>query len=191
VTSPLDARPVVVAIAGPNGAGKTTFFASHLQPAGLRFVNADEIGRELSVGVYEAAEAAAHIRQTLLDQRESFVFETVFSDPVGDKMAFLKRAEAAGYTVVLCFVGIDGPVRSEERVAMRVAQGGHDVPTEKLRGRFPRTMKNLREAIRELPHVLVFDNGDLARPFRRVAVFERGKLVEKHPPLPRWLPRGR
>ena len=107
MTSPLDARPVVVAIAGPNGAGKTTFFGSHLQPAGLRFVNADEIGRELSVGVYEAAEAAAHIRQTLLDQRESFVFETVFSDPVGDKMAFLKRAEAAGYTVVLCFVGID------------------------------------------------------------------------------------
>jgi predicted ABC-type ATPase len=182
---------VVVAIAGPNGAGKTTFFGAHLQPAGLRFVNADEIGRELSVGVYEAAEVAGHIRQTLLDQRESFVFETVFSDPVGDKLAFLKRAEKVGYTVVLCFVGIDGPGRSEERVAMRVAQGGHDVPTAKLRGRFPRTMKNLREAIRELPHVFVFDNGDLARPFREVAVFERGKLLEKHPPLPRWLPRGR
>ena len=165
MTSALDARPVVVALAGPNGAGKTTFFGAHLQPAGLRFVNADEIGRELSLGVYEAAEAAGRIRTALLEQRESFVFETVFSDPVGDTLAFLKRAEKAGYTVVLCFVGIDG--------------------------RFPRTMKNLRGAIRELPHVLVFDNGDLARPFRRVAVFERGKLVEKHPPLPRWLPRGR
>jgi hypothetical protein len=107
--SPLDARPVVVASAGPNGAGKTTFFGAHLQPAGLRFVNADEIGRELSVGVYEAAEAASHIRQALLDQRESFVF----------------------------------------------------------------------------------DNGDLARPFRKVAVYERGKVLEKHPPWPRWLPRGR
>jgi predicted ABC-type ATPase len=182
---------VVVAIAGPNGAGKTTFFGAHLQPAGLRFVNADEIGRELSVGVYEAAEAAGHIRQALLDQRESFVFETVFSDPVGDKLAFLKRAEKAGYTVVLCFVGIDSPERSEERVAMRVAQGGHDVPAGKLRARYPRTMKNLREAIRELPHVLVFDNGDLARPFRQVAVYARGKVVEKHPPWPRWLPRVR
>jgi len=38
---PLDQRPIVVAVAGPNGAGKTTFYHAHLQPAGLRFVNAD------------------------------------------------------------------------------------------------------------------------------------------------------
>ncbi len=177
-----------MAVAGPNGAGKSTFFAAHLQPAGLRFVNADDIGRELGVGAYEAAEAAAHIRLALLEQRESFVFETVFSDPVGDKLAFLLQAERKGYTVILCFVGLDGPDQSEERVTMRVLQGGHDVPTSKLRERYPRTMENLRQAIRELPHVLVFDNGDLARPFRKVAVFERGRAVERHLPLPRWLP---
>jgi hypothetical protein len=39
--------------------------------------------------------------------------------------------------------------------------------------------------------VLVFDNSDMRRPFRKVAVFERGTLVEKHAPLPRWLPRQR
>ena len=188
MTSPFDARPIVVAVAGPNGAGKSTFHAAHLQPAGLRFVNADEVGRELGVGAYEAAEAAARIRLALLEQRESFVFETVFSDPVGDELAFLLRAEKAGYAVVLCFVGLEGPEQSEERVAMRVLQGGHDVPTEKLRERYPRTMGNLRKAIRELPHVLVFDNGDLARPFRKVAAFERGRTVERHPPLPRWMP---
>jgi len=191
VTSPFDARPIVVAIAGPNGAGKTTFYGAHLQPAGLRFLNADEIGREFMVSPYDAAELAGQIRETLVEQRTSFVFETVFSDPVGDKLAFLRRAEAKGYTVVLCFIGLDGPERSEERVAMRVLQGGHDVPAEKLKARFPRTMKNLSGAIRELPHVLVFDNGDLGRPFRKVAVFERGKMIERHAPLPRWLPRGR
>lgn len=191
MTSPFDARPIVVAIAGPNGAGKTTFFGAHLQPAGLRFLNADEIGREFQVKAYEAAELARHLRDTLVEQRTSFVFETVFSDPVGDKLAFLRRAETKGYTVVLCFVGLDGPERSEERVAMRVLQGGHDVPTEKLWERYPRTLKNLAGAIRDLPHVLVFDNADLGRPFRKVAVFERGKMVERHAPLPRWLPRGR
>jgi predicted ABC-type ATPase len=191
VKSPFDGRPIVVAVAGPNGAGKTTFHEAHLQPAGLRFVNADELARELEVGAGEAAELAGRLRQTLLEQRESFVFETVFSDPVGDKLGFLKGAEAQGYAVVLCFVGLDGPAASEERVAMRVLQGGHDVPAEKLRERYPRTLKNLASAIRELPHVLVFDNGDLRRPFRKVAVFERGKLVEKGTPLPRWLPRGR
>jgi uridine kinase len=30
--APLDARPVIVAIAGPNGAGKTTFYQAHHEP---------------------------------------------------------------------------------------------------------------------------------------------------------------
>ena len=190
MTSPLDARPVVVAVAGPNGAGKTTFCESHLLPAGLRVVNADDLARELAIGPYEAAEVAGRIRETLVEQGESFVFETVFSDPVGDKVAFLKRAAARGYGVVVCFVGLDGPEASGERVAMRVMQGGHDVPQEKLEERYPRTLRNLGRAIRELPHVLVFDNGDLARPFRKVAVYEGGREVEVVPPRPRWLTRA-
>jgi hypothetical protein len=52
----------------------------------------------------------------------------------------------------------------DERVAMRVLQCGHDVPTEKVLARFPRTLANLARAIRELPHVLVFDNTDLVHP---------------------------
>jgi predicted ABC-type ATPase len=191
VTSHFDARPVVVAIAGPNGAGKTTFYEAHLQTAGLRFVNADDLARELEVDAYEAAEVAGRLRETLLAQGESFVFETVFSDPVGDKIAFLERAGARGYTVVLCFIGIDGPEVSEERVAMRVLQGGHDVPLKKLKERYPRTLGNLGRAIRGVPHVLVFDNSDLDRPFRMVARFEEGTMVEKHAPVPRWVPRGR
>ncbi|HET8733949.1 MAG TPA: zeta toxin family protein [Anaeromyxobacteraceae bacterium] len=188
--SPLDARPVVVAVAGPNGAGKTTFCESHLLPAGLRLVNADDLARELAIGPYEAAEVASRLRETLLEQGESFVFETVFSDPVGEKVAFLKRAVARGYAVVLCFVGVDGPEVSEERVAMRVLQGGHDVPSAKLAERFPRTLRNLGRAIRELPYVQVFDNGDLARPFRKVAVYRGGKEIEVATPRPRWLVRA-
>jgi predicted ABC-type ATPase len=191
VTSPFDARPIVVAIAGPNGAGKTTFYEAHLQPAGLRFVNADDLARELELDAYEAAEVASSLRETLLEQGESFVFETVFSDPVGDKLGFLKRARARGYTVVLCFIGIDGPEVSEERVAMRVLQGGHGVPSRKLKERFPRTLENLARAAREIPLVLVFDNSDLGRPFRKVAQFDQGTMVERYAPVPRWVPRGR
>ncbi len=191
MTSPFDARPIVVAVAGPNGAGKSTFYEAHLRPAGLRFVNADELARELGVDAYQAGEVAGQLRRALVEQGESFVFETVFSDPVGDKLEFLKLAERKGYAVVLVFVGLEGPDLSEERVAMRVLQGGHDVPTGKLRARYPRTMANLSMAIKELAHVLVFDNSDMSRPFRKVAAFERGKLTEKHAPLPRWLPRDR
>ncbi len=188
---PFDARPIVVAIAGPNGAGKTTFYEAHLAPGGLRFVNADDLARELGVDAYAAAEVARQLRQALVEEGESFVFETVLSDPEGEKVAFLRAAEARGYTVVLCFIGLEGAELSEERVAMRVLQGGHDVPTEKLQSRYPRTLRNLARAIRDLPHVWVFDNSDLGRPFRKVAVFARGELVEKHEPLPAWVPGGR
>ena len=184
---PLDPRPVVLAIAGPNGAGKTTFYFSHLQTAGLRFVNAGILARELKADPYSAARVADALRRQLLAQRESFVFETVFSDPVGDKLAFLEEAAAAGYRTILCFIGIADPEVSEQRVAMRVSQGGHDVPTAKLHQRFPRTLANLQMAIRRLPQVWIFDNDDLRAPFRLVAVFEDGVLMRVNRPVPAWL----
>jgi predicted ABC-type ATPase len=107
------------------------------------------------------------LRTELVAQRESFIFETVFSDPVRDKLGFLQHAAQSGYAVVLCFIGIADAVMSEQRVAMRVSQGGHDVPNGKLIARYPRTLANLAAAIHELPCVLVFDNCDLRDPFRQ------------------------
>jgi predicted ABC-type ATPase len=145
VDLPQDRRPIIVALAGANGAGKSTFYHAHLEAAGLRFVNADVLSRELKIGPYEAAKMADSLRRELVKQRESFVF-----DPVGDKVAFLKDAATAGYTVILCFIGISSPEVSEQRVAMRVSQGGHDVPTDKLETRYPRILANLRNALREV-----------------------------------------
>ncbi len=183
----LDQRPVVVALAGPNGAGKSTFFGAHLQASGLRLVNADVLARELGIDPYQAAKMAGALRERLIEQRESFVFETVFSDPVGDKIGFLQKASAAGYNVILCFIGIASPATSEQRVAMRATQGGHDVPTDKLAARFPRTLENLKKSIPVLPHILVFDNEDLADPYRQIAIFQQGETTLLAKSLPDWM----
>jgi predicted ABC-type ATPase len=180
-------RPIVVAIAGPNGAGKTTFRHVHLASAGLRFVNADAMAAELAVGPYEAARLADALRRALVEREESFVFETVFSEPVGDKVAFLEEAAGRGYVVVLCYIGLSAADQSVERVAMRVTQGGHDVPDDKLQTRFSRTLINLRAAITRLPHVLIYDNSDLSAPYRQVAVFDHGQRRHLHEPIPEWL----
>jgi predicted ABC-type ATPase len=183
----LDQRPILIAVAGPNGAGKTTFYHAHIAPAALRYVAADDFAGELNLDPYAAAKLADVLRRRLVQQKESFAFETVFSDPVGDKLGFLKEAAAAGYTVVLCFIGLMNSEQSEERVAMRVSQGGHDVPTDKLKSRFPRTIANLQAAIRVLPIVHVYDNSDLRRPFREIAIFNNGKFVKKSKSIPSWL----
>ena len=110
----LDRRPILVALAGPNGAGKTTFYRSFLASSGLHFVNADVIAQQLDIDAYRAAQLAGAFRRQLVEHRISFVFETVLSDPVGDKLGFLKDAEALGYTVVLLFIGIGSPELSDE-----------------------------------------------------------------------------
>jgi predicted ABC-type ATPase len=187
MTGILERRPIVIAIAGPNGAGKTTLYRSHLEPSGLRFVNADDLANRLQIDAYRAAEAADAIRRMLVDSGESFIFETVFSDPVGDKLEFLKDAERRGYTVVLFFVGIDSPATSDERVSIRVAKGGHDVPREKLASRYKRVMENLRSALVELSNVRVYDNSDMHAPHRLVAIRESGGQIQLYKPVPRWL----
>ncbi len=171
----LEARPIVVAIAGSNGAGKTTFFQAHLAETGLRYINADELASELKLGAYEAAEFADALRRSLVERGESFIFETVFSDPVGAKIQFLDDASQRGFQVALIFIRLDEIETSKQRVSMRVLKGGHDVPDEKLEQRFQRTLTKLDRAIKTLPLVFVFDNSDLAHPFRLEAVYGDGE----------------
>ena len=59
-------------------------------------------------------------RAQLLADGESFVTETVFSDPVGAKLQFLRDAIAANYRVTLYYVGISSAQLSEARVSQRV-----------------------------------------------------------------------
>lgn len=175
----LDKRPLIIALAGSNGAGKSTFYDSYLADGGLRFVNADELSASLGMLPYDAAELAASLKRELVSQRESFIFETVFSDPVGEKVDQLALYEGLGYTVVLIFIRIESPEESIKRVVMRACQGGHDVPDEKLRARFARTQANLHRAIQRLPHVIVYNNEDLSNPYQFVAYYKNGQKIER------------
>ena len=183
----LNQRPIIVGIAGPNGAGKSSFFHIYLAEAALPFVNADVLAESLSLDAYTASRLADQLRRQFLERRESFVFETVFSDPVGDKLEFLKTAEKAGYAVLLIFIGISGFELSGDRVAIRVSQGGHDVPEEKLRERYPRILSNLKRALVEISNVWVYDHSDLEMGYQLVATRENGKEVKLHGPVPAWL----
>jgi predicted ABC-type ATPase len=177
----LDRRPIVISLAGSNGAGKSTFYESFLAEAGLRFINADVLSSGLGVTAYEAAELATSIRALLVAQRESFVFETVLSDPVGEKVDQLASYAELGYTVVLIFIRINSPEESIRRVAMRASQGGHNVPDDKLLARFARTQANLERAIRTLPYVIVYSNQDLAKPYQLVDFYENGQSMLDKP----------
>jgi predicted ABC-type ATPase len=192
-------EPFLLMIAGPNGAGKTTL-TRWLRDRDIEFgqyINPDDIARQLE-GSYAERTAEAQVvadqrRDACIEAMRSFSFETVMSHP--SKLDVLVRARRAGFFVQLFFVGIDDPQTCIERVALRVAQDGHDVPADKIVSRWTRTMGQLSQAIRLSNRAFVFDNsvtGVTATGPRLVfqwgyeQVGPRGEF-EHFPPVPPWL----
>lgn len=153
-------KPLLVIIAGPNGAGKSTLYAANPEYSALPFVNADLIARARFEEVGEAEslaaqkEAQAQISLYLQDQ-ESFCFETVFSHE--SKIQLIRKAQLFGYEVELCIVSNDHVTTNIARVKQRAAQGGHDVPTSKIKSRWARTHTNLQKAIELADRFRIFD----------------------------------
>ena len=183
------AGPWLIVLAGPNGAGKSTFYELFLEGLPVPFINADRIARSVfgdrSGVAYEAAQLAEAERRRLVAERRSFVMETVFSDPAGDKVEFLQQARRAGFFVVLAYIGLDSPALAAARVAHRVRNGGHDVPQERISSRFGRSLANLRKALRTVDHVYLYDNS--GAPYVRVAELARGRLLWRAARRPPWL----
>lgn len=184
------ADPVLHLVAGPNGAGKTTFYQRVLEPVThLEFVNAHVIAADRLPDAqaehgYEAAELAEAERRRRIAARESFVSETVFSHP--SKVTLLSDAREASFLVTLHIVLIPEEL-AVARVSDRVAHGGHTVPEDKIRGRFQRLWTHLAEAIAFVDEAHVYDNTSAARPFRLLASFRDGHLVNA-PAWPSWTP---
>ncbi len=144
----------VVIIAGPNGAGKTTFAREFLpNEAGCPiFVNADLIAAGLSPFQPEAA--AFHAGRVVLEEiarhaaeGRSFAFETTLSGRTYARMISTWRA--SDFTVKLIFLALAMPEEAIARVAMRVAQGGHDVPPDTIRRRFASGLRNFLDVYRQ------------------------------------------
>lgn len=180
-------KPLLALLAGPNGAGKSTYYETFLSDPSLPFLNADVLAAESGLDSFEAARVLDARRARMIEAKEGFVTETVFSDPHGAKLDMLRAAVEAGFDVRLIFIGLESADLSARRVAQRVAHGGHDVPAEKIAARFQRTLDNLRAAIAVLPDVVVIDNTSASEPYRLLARFQNGVLVERGPGrMPAW-----
>jgi predicted ABC-type ATPase len=182
--------PVLHLVVGPNGAGKSLLCERVIEPTThLPFVNADVIAArrwpdDPERNAYEAARLAAEERDGLIASRCSFIAETVFSHE--SKLDLVRSARSAGYLVTLHVVMVSEAL-AVARVALRVEHGGHAVPEEKIRGRYQRLWPLVADAIGIVDDVTVYDNSAAARPYRVVARFERGALVEA-PTWPAWAP---
>ena len=183
-------KPTVFLIVGPNGAGKSTMYNSIIRPKiGAPFINADLIQKhELRDPSFEASitarDMAIERRAEFVKEGKSFVFETVFSHPT--KLAEVGDFKAAGFNVVLYHIGLKDADLSVERVAQRVRKGGHDVPEDRIRGRFVRNQPLIKEAALLADRAFIYDNSVQGRALKLGVELEKGKVVSIGENLPKW-----
>lgn len=105
---------------------------------------------------YLAATLAEAVRQELLEEGQTFTFETVMSHR--SKIDFMRAARARGYRVYLYFVATDDPAINIDRVHRRVLQGGHPVADDKVIDRYHKSISLMTEACEVAHRAYIFDN---------------------------------
>ena len=162
----------------------------HQWMQGCTYVNPDLIARDIfgdwnaPTAVLQAANHAQALREACLQARTSLAFETVLSAP--DKLEFVQRTKRSGFFVRVFFVGTDSPAINAERVAIRVIEGGHGVPIDKIIARYYRSISNCRQLIRQADRLYLYDNSvDGADP-RLMCRFVDGKLEKQYGDLRPW-----
>ncbi len=186
-------KPRLIVVAGPNGAGKTSIteqLLRHEWMGGCEYINPDYIARDefgdwnSPDAIGKAAIRAEEMRNRCVRDRCSLAFETVLSMP--DKLDFINRAKQVGYFIRLFFVGTDHPAVNAKRVALRVMEGGHDVPIRKIISRYTRSLANCSVAVRIADRAYIYDNSVDNASARLLFRTENGNLTKHYGNINRW-----
>lgn len=176
--------PWFVLVAGINGAGKSTFAQdpkSIRELCGLtgaadeiEIINPDVITKKIlredpQLSLDDANQLAAdaceaRVRHLVAGASRSFVIETVLStDKYKD---IVKQAQDKGFRFLFVYVALASVEEAIARVALRVAKGGHDVPADKIRKRWPRSFRRMPWFWRRADLAYLFFNGSSELPVR-------------------------
>lgn len=187
-------RPVLIIIAGPNGSGKTTITSRILHHEWLEnsvYINPDQVAQERfgdwnsTEAVRQAAEFCAEWRERCLNDKQSMIFETVFS--ADDKLDFIRRARQAGFFIRLFFVCTASPMINAARIAGRVMKGGHDVPIAKIISRYQKSIINCKVATAIADRVYLYDNSVDGQEARILLRYANGSIIKHYTTdIPQW-----
>jgi predicted ABC-type ATPase len=159
-------QPKLIIIGGANGSGKTTLAREFVALENYTYLGADEIARELNERQPEkvAIEAARLFSQKFgefLERRESLIVESTLSGLSLRK--WIEKARSFDYEIEILFVYLSSPELCIQRVATRVAKGGHHVPEADIKRRFTRANANFWQVYKNLADVwsLFYNAGDI------------------------------
>ena len=144
---------ILYIIAGANGSGKSTLASELLPSENLDFLNADEVAKEICPKNIESVKIRAGkivlMRlEDLLNSGKSFAIETTLSGK--NHIKTIQKAKELNYQVILIYSYLDNPVLCENRIKIRVLNGGHNIPKEDIIRRFYRSKENFWSIYKDL-----------------------------------------
>ncbi len=100
-----------------------------------------------------------HRIEELMTAKVDFAFETTLS--TRSYRGKVLKAQELGYKVTLLYLWLPSPEMAVQRVAKRVAEGGHDIPKDVIGRRYVRGIRNLLEVYMDIcDEVMVVDGSN-------------------------------
>ena len=156
---------VMFVFAGNNGSGKSTIRNLIIDRLGISVnVDPDSLARRIDSEnpekhrVSAGKDAIKLVRECIKNKRD-FSIETTLAG--GNAIRQMQEAKDNGFELIMFYVGLGDYRLNIDRVAARVKNGGHDIPTEDIIRRDQTSMKNLLAHLYLLDHLIVIDNSDL------------------------------
>jgi predicted ABC-type ATPase len=185
-------RPVLYVLAGVNGAGKSSIGGHLLERDGFTWFNPDTFARELRAATGCDQETAnAHAWQEGMRRFDEAIAKGLnyaFETTLGGRTVTARILEATKtHDALIWFCGLSSPELHIARVGARVAAGGHPIPEEKIRERYPLAQLNLIKLMPHVSYIKVYDNsmqaaadGTVPDP-QLVLEMESGKVISPAP----------
>jgi len=189
-------------LAGTNGAGKSSVAGEFLIQSGAEFYDPDQATRDLlevdptldvaTANIQAWRNGKEHLERAIAEGT-NYVFETTLGGRTITRI--LSGAAKSGCVVKVWYVGLVGADLHIDRVRVRVARGGHDIPHSRIRERFVSSRANLIELLPHLSELLVFDNSREGDPHEGrepkpvlILHVRDGEIIEtcKLPEVPNW-----
>ncbi|OAH58618.1 hypothetical protein AWH48_16575 [Domibacillus aminovorans] len=178
-------KPTMIVFAGNNGSGKSTLRNIIFEKHGvLTNIDPDALARKYKEhAALRAGKDSIRLVQESILTKKDFSIETTLSGNLPIKQ--ISKAKQMGFNVIMYYVGVEAIDINISRIALRVKNGGHHIPTEDILRRKERSINHLIECISLVDTLYIVDNTELNASI--VAEIEDGILLNKDPSVPVWV----
>lgn len=160
-------KPVLWIVAGPNGSGKSSLYNRTdidgwggsvwiINPDLLTAKIVEHEGLALNDANLQAVVRVEEWLNTSNNAYQTIGVETVLSS--SKYQSLVQRAHTRGFSVRMIYVVLDSAELQAQRIAVRVSEGGHDVPVDKIAARRRRSFEQLAWFFKNVDQCYIFNN---------------------------------